>query len=275
MARLSSSTSQYRDGLFSAASPAPRYGQLLTAFEDGSLGEYPGNLDVDSSMVLNKALDLLQESLQPAGLETLALPPSALQAAADARALAQMARGEEDVRKKMVLAAAASYSAQYYGLPRNTVAYTLDQVFGMYAMSASQRRAIHQQAALALDLFVATRKGAAMSGVYKDGVLGNVMFQPGSFQDGSLGRIVRQNGAIQDGSLGAMMYQPGAFRDGALGRARARRMRALRGLSGGCGCSGVGDDAAVATVEAPWKKPLMVGAAVAGLGVVLYLLKKK
>ncbi len=247
-------------------------------FVDGSAGAYPGDLDADASRVLNKALELLLQALQPAGLETMTLPPGARASAADARALAQFALVESDVRKKLVLAMAASYAAQIFGLPRNTLAYTIDQVCGMYAMSASQRRMVHENAAAALDLFVATKKGAApMSGVYKDGVLGGAMFQPGSFQDGSLGILMHQSGAFRDGSLGALMAQPVAFQDGSLGRVlRKERNRrpTLRGLGGGCGCSGVGADSAVA--ETPmYKKPLVIGGAVVGLGLLLFLVKRK
>lgn len=254
MPPISTATQQYRDGVFSASSPAPRYGTLLTAFEDGSLGEADGDLDGDASTVLNKACELLIQELQPAKLN--ALPAAARDAAADASALASFAIQESDITKKMVLCVAASYRSQFFGLPRTTLAYSLDEVFGSYAMSASQRRAIHQQGNAALDLFIATKKGSPMSGVYKDGILGSLMFQPR---------------AVRDGSLGALMAQNVAFRDGSLGRARG-----LRGLGSGCGCSGVGDDAAAtATVTPFYKKPvvLAVGAAV-GLGVVLYALNK-
>lgn len=262
--------------LGSTRTASPRLGATETEAEGVSFGEYEGNLDNDATIVINKACDLLEQALRPAGLETMALPPPALVAASNARALAQLAQQESDVHKKMVLAAAASYSAQFYGLPRNTLAYTLDQVFGMFAMSASQRRAIHQQAAAALDLFVATKKGAAMSGVFRDGILGSAMFQNGAFRDGSLGAaLMPQPVAFRDGSLGAaLMAQPGVFRDGSLGRYRAKR-RAMSGL-GGCGCSGMGADA-VTTVETPfYKKPVVmaVGAA-AALGVVLYAASRK
>lgn len=259
--------------LGSTRTVSPPVGALSSDAEGEGVNAYEGNLDSDAARVINTACGLLMQALTPAGLETHALPPPALEAAANARALAQLAQQESDPTKKMVLAAAASYSAQFFGLPRNTLAYTLDQVFGMYAMSASQRRAIHQQAAAALDLFVATKKGAAMSGtgVFRDGILGSAMFQPGSFRDGSLGVV--QNGAFRDGSLGAyLMNQPGVFRDGSLGRVRRR---ALRGLGGGCGCSGMGADAAVATETPIYKKPLVIGGAAVALGVVLFVATRK
>ena len=249
---------------------SPPVGALSSDAEGAGTNAYEGDLNSDAARVIDTACGLLIQALNPAGLETHALPPPAMVAAANASALAVLAQQEPDVHHKMVLAAAASYSAQFFGLPRNTLAYTLDQVFGMFAMSASQRRAIHQQAAAALDLFVATKKGAAMSGVIRDGILGSAMFQPGSFRDGSLG----QQGAFRDGSLGAyVMAQPGAFRDGALGRVRRG---ALRGLGGGCGCSGVGDDAVVAASATPfYKKPIVMAAgAAAMLGIVLYAVKK-
>lgn len=253
MANLSRSTNQYRDGVFSAASPAPRYGQLLTVFENGSLG----SLEEDAATDLDAALGRVIQSLQPAGLETRALPPAARASAAAAVALAQHARGESDVNQKLTTAIAASYAATFFGLPRNDLAYVIDQVFGMFAMTSAQRREYHQQAARVLDKYVASlTKGNAMSGVFRDGVLG---------------------GAYKDGSLGALMYQNHAFRDGSLGRVPAwRRKRKLSGLGGGCGCSGVGaDDTAVATVEPIYKKPLFIGGAAIALGVVLYAVTRK
>lgn len=268
MAQLSRTTSQYRDGVFSAATPAPRYGTLSTAFENGSLGDDDSTLETDAAALIDPALDRVVASLQPAGLETRALPPAAFAAARVATVLAQQARAEPDIEQKIVLAIAASYSATFFGLPRNTLLYTIDQVFGMFAMSASQRRAYHQMAARALDGYVKSlKKGNAMSGVFRDGVLGN------AYKDGSLGR---QQGATRDGSLGALMLQNGAFHDGSLGAMRRprvwnmRRAPQLRGL--GCGCSGVGADAlpVVATVTPFYKKPLVIGGAAIALGVVLY-----
>ncbi len=267
MARLSSSTSQYRDGVFSAASPAPTYGSMTRVFENGSLGD-DATLESDASAMLDPALDHLIASLQPGGLESRALPPPALAAAQVAVALAQQARAESDIQKKLIIAMAATYSAAFFGLPRNTVPYTIDQICGMFAMSSMQRRQLHQAAAALLDQYVATiTKGNSMSGVYKDGVLGNAMFQNGAIRDGSLGR---QNGAFQDGSLGALMRQNVAFRDGSLGRVR----RSMRGL-GGCGCSGLGADVAVVDDTPFYKKPLYIGGAAVALGVVLYAVTRK
>ena len=212
MAQLSSSTSQYRDGVFSAASPAPKYGTMTRPFENGSLGE-DMSLESDAAAMLDPALDHLVASLQPGGLESRALPPPALVAAQVAIALAQQARAESEINRKLVVALAATYSAAFFGLPRNTVPYTIDQIFGMFGMSTLQRRQYHQEAAALLDQYVATlQKGNSMSGVYKDGVLGNAMFQNGAVHDGSLGH---QSGAFRDGSLGAM-FQNVAFQDGSL-----------------------------------------------------------
>ena len=282
MAQLSRSTSQYRDGVFSAASPAPRYGSMTRPFENGSLGD-DMTLESDACAILDPALDHLVASLQPGGLESRALPPAALAAAQIAIALAQAARAESDIQKKLVLAMAASYSAAFFGLPRNTLLYTIEQICGMFAMSSSQRRQYHQQAAALLDQYVATLKKGnnSMSGVYKDGVLGNAMFQNGAVRDGSLGR---QNGAFHDGSLGAV-FQNTAFHDGSLGTTRkvGRRhyasrkpavwSRSVKGL-GGCGCSGIGADVAVVDETPFYKKPLYIGGAALVLGVVLYKFAK-
>lgn len=278
MATFSRVATQYRDGVFSAASPAPRYGQLLTSFEDGSLG----SLEDDAGSTLNTALARTIQSLQPAGLQTRGLPPAAMASAATAVALAQAAREEGDINRKIVLAMATSYAATFFGLPRNDLAYVIDQICGMFAMTAAQRRDYHQQAARVLDTFVESlKKGNAMSGVFRDGVLG------GAYKDGSLGLgiLVSQQGARNDGSLGAVMYQNHAFRDGSLGalakktgyrgRGPYSKFSSVRGLGGGCGCSGVGDDAAVA-VETPfYKKPLYIGGAALALGVVLYAVSKR
>lgn len=268
MATLSRNTSQYRDGVFSSASPAPRYGQLLTSFEDGSLGT---TLEEDAAGDLDPALERVIESLQPAGLQSRALPPATIASAATAVALAQQARAEIDIGNKIVLATAASYAATFFGLPRNDLAYVIDQVCGMFALTSAQRREYHQQAARVLDTFVASlKKGNAMSGVFKDGVLG------GAYKDGSLGILVSQQGAVRDGSLGAVMYQNHAFRDGSLGRAprkvgrRGQYTRSVSGLGGGCGCSGMGADVTVMPEEPFYKKPLYIGGAAIVLGIVLY-----
>lgn len=282
MAQLTSSTSQYRDGVFSASSPAPKYGTMTRPFENGSLGE-DMSLEADAVAMLDPALDHLVASLQPAGLESRALQPPALAAAACAVALAQQARAESDINRKLVIALAATYSAAFFGLPRNTVPYTIDQIFGMFGMSTLQRRQYHQEAAALLDQYVAIlTKGNGMSGVYRDGVLGNAMFQNGALRDGSLGH---QNGAFHDGSLGAM-FQNTAFRDGSLGMLRkegrrgwARRIhqtvKPTAGLGGGCGCSGMGADVAVVEETPFYKKPLYIGGAAVALGLVLYVATKK
>jgi hypothetical protein len=261
----------------------------------------PGDLETDAAAVLDPALDKLVASLQPDGLQTRALPPDAMLAAATAVALAKQARAETDIQRKIVIATAASYSAAFFGLPRNNLLYVIDEVCGMFAMTAYQRRQYHQEAARFLDSYVASlKKGNGMSGVFKDGSLGILMHQNGAFQDGSLG----QNGAYRDGSLGRTMYQNGAFQDGSLGAGwastlhrsptsnsimrQALRRRSLRGLGGGCGCSGMGDDAATvpaaATAPAPelavdatpfYKKPIVIGGAAIALGVVLYAVSRK
>lgn len=248
--------------------------QASTQYRDGVLGEL--SLEDDANSVLNTALARVIQSLQPAGLQTRALPPAAMASAATAVALAQLAREESETNRKIVLAMATSYAATFFGLPRNDLAYVIDQVCGMFAMTAAQRRDYHQQAARVLDTFVESlKKGNAMSGVFRDGVLG------GAYKDGSLGLgiLVSQQGATRDGSLGAMMYQNVAFRDGSLGALRKRgnrgmRFRRLSGLGGGCGCSGVGDDA-VATETPFYKKPLYIGGAALALGVVLYAVSKR
>ncbi len=275
MANLSLSTSQYRDGVFSAASPAPRYGQLLTSYENGSLGS---TLEEDAAGDLDPALDRMIKSLQPDGLQSRALPPAAMASAAAAVTLAQQARAEADIGTKIVLAIAASYAAAFFGLPRNDLAYVVDQVCGMFAMPSAQRRNYHQQAARVLDQFVASlKKGNAMSGVFRDGSLGILVSQQGATRDGSLGAVMYQNHAVRDGSLGVTMFQPRDFRDGSLGRIGRieKRARSMRGLGGGCGCSGMGDDAVVAPATPFYKKPLYIGGAAVALGVVLYAVTRK
>ncbi len=305
MAQLSSSTSQYRDGVFSASSPAPKYGTMTRPFENGSLGD-DMTLESDAAAMLDPALDHLVASLQPGGLESRALPPPALAAAACAVALAQQARAESEINRKLVVALAATYSAGFFGLPRNTVPYTIDQIFGMYGMSTLQRRQYHQEAAALLDQYVATlTKGNSMSGVFRDGVLGNAMFQNGAIRDGSLGR---QNGAFHDGSLG--MFQNTAFHDGSLGALQKTRRRLalqylqnahrrrtvapstpgmswanLKGLGGGCGCSGMGatvapeplvTDEGTSTIPGVRRnQALLAGGVAVALGLVWYVATKK
>lgn len=252
-----------------------------------ALGEL--TLEEDAALTIDAALRRVIASLDPAGLETHALPPAAMVSAATAVHLAQAALAETDIQSKMQLAMASSYAAAFFGLPRNNLLYVIDQVCGMFAMTSSQRRDYHARATALLDNYVMSlKKGSAMSGAYKDGSLG--MLQSGAFRDGSLGQAgafrdgslgILQNGAFQDGSLGIL--QNGAFQDGSLGRtgyklARrgliARRRPQLRGLGGGCGCSGVGADEVA--VEAPfYKKPLVIAGAAAALGVVIYAISKR
>lgn len=257
-----------------------QYRTVTRAFRDGSLGD-DASLESDAAALLNPALDRVIRSLDPAGLETHAVTLAALKAAACARALAAQAIAETDIPSKMRLATAASYSAAFFGLPRNTLLHTVDQVCGMFSMTASQRRAMHQDAARLLDSYVAQLKGNAMSGVlqagsfrdgslgdaYRDGVLGTLMRQNVAYRDGSLGRAMFQNGAYQGGSLGAS-----GWRSQGSGAALRRRSRMahqqMRGL--GCGCSGVGADVAVVPDEPFYKKPAYIAGAAVVLGVVLY-----
>ena len=296
MAQMSHSTGQYRDGVFGGATPAPRYGSLTSVYENGSLGDTDGgDLDTDASALLDPALDQVVRSLDPAGLQTRVLESPALAAAQVAVELAKLARVETDVQKKLIIATAASYSAAFFGLPRSTLLYTIDQVCGMFAMTSYQRRDMHQAAARLLDSYVASLKrtspmaGVFQAGASRDGSLGQ------AYRDGVLGAAMFQNVAFQDGSLGRAMAQPGAFHDGALGINRymamaagtrprlgpgfrspfpAPRRASMQGL--GCGCSGVGDDAVVAPAAVPfYKQPLVIGGAAVALGVLLYAVSKR
>lgn len=185
-----------------------------------------------------------------------------------ARVLAERALAATDSFDKLVLALAAGYAAAFFGLPRNEILETVDRVVAAYGFDSHQRGVLHQQAARTLQKYVvALKKGnAAMSGVFRDGVLG------------------ASGSAYKDGSLGAIMMQPGAFQDGALGLSRrfdptSRRMRRpLMGLGAGCGCSGFGADEAakVAMFEMPiYKNPAYIAGGVALLGIVLYVATKK
>jgi len=267
-----------------------QYRTVTTAFRDGSLGD-DASLESDAAALLNPALDRVVRSLDPAGLETHAVTPAALKAAACARALAAQAIAETDIPSKLRLATAASYSAAFFGLPRSTLLYTVDQVCGMFSMTASQRRAMHQDAARLLNSYVVQLKGNPMSGVFqagsfRDGSLGD------AYRDGVLGTLMRQNDAFRDGSLGAAMFQPGAYQGGSLGASRYMQMVAanphqfafskrglrrsqLRGLGGGCGCSGVGADVPVVPDEPFYKKPAYIAGAAVALGVVLYAVTRK
>jgi len=258
-----------------------------------ALGEL--TLEEDAAVTLDAALHRLIQSLDPAGLETKALPPAALMSARTAVHLAEAALAEqEDIPAKLQLGMAASYAAAFFGLPRNNLLYVIDQICGTFAMTASQRRDYHAAASGLLDRYVASlQKGAAMSGAYKDGSLG--ILQNGAFHDGSLG--MPQSGAFRDGSLGILqagafrggslgILQNGAFHDGSLGRSgykqtthtgRVRmQRRQLRGLGGGCGCSGVGADATVVETVPPfYKTPLFIGGVAAALGVAIYAISKR
>jgi len=253
-----------------------------------SLGDM--SLEENAVATLDPALRKLIASLDPAGLETHALPPAAMAAAATATTLAKMALASaDDIPTMMQLAMAASYAAAFFGLPRNNLLYVIDEVCGTFALTASQRRDYHARAAALLDNYVLSlKKGSAMSGAYKDGSLG--ILQNGAYQDGSLG--LPQSGAFRDGSLGILQH--GAFRDGSLGyvspgsdryqsmvragmigfRRSGRRVQQMRGLGGGCGCSGVGDDA-VAAPTPFYKKPLVIGGAAVALGVAIYAFSRK
>ncbi len=108
---------------------------------------------------------------------------------------------------------------------------------------------------------------------YEDGSLGILMHQNGAYQDGSLGHIMRQNVAWRDGSLGfpvGAARRPVRYR-----RFDPSRPQALRGLGGGCGCSGVGADAAVVEETPFYKKPAYLAGGAVLLGVVLYAATRK
>lgn len=280
-----------------------------------SLGDM--TLEENAAATIDPALRKLIASLEPAGLETHALPPAAMASAATAVVFAKLALAAGDVQSKIELAMAASYAAAFFGLPRNNLLYVIDEVCGTFALTSAQRRDYHARAAALLDNYVLSlKKGSAMSGAYKDGSLGILqngahqdgslgLLQAGAFKDGSLG--ILQNGAFRDGSLGMSqagafrdgslgVYQAGAFRGGSLGldprsakyqamaragmvgfRRSGRMGQQLRGLGGGCGCSGMGADATtVTTVETPfYKKPLVIGGAAVVLGVAIYAFSRK
>jgi hypothetical protein len=295
MAEMSSSTSQYRDGVFSAASPAPRYGSLTTAFENGSLGE----LEEDATALLNESLSefivMMSTFLDNKGISN----PAAIAAGTAAINLAKAALDDADVEQKLALTLAAGYSASFYGLPRNDLMFTANRAFDLFAFPTSQRGAYHAQATALLQSYVISmKKGNAMSGsmtAYRDGSLGILMAQNGAYRDGSLGTMMRQADSYRDGSLGAIMRQSGAWHDGSLGSAAARmargvrrgvttyvpgrhpflRARAVSGLGGGCGCSGVGADAAIVAETPFYKKPAYLAGGAVLLGVVLYAATRK
>jgi hypothetical protein len=290
---------------------------MLGAFDSGSLEE-------TSASVLDAALDkfIVATAVATSNLPVDA-PRSAARRAAGAAAvnLAKAARGiDDDINAKISTAIAAGYSASFFGLPQNTLLNTADQVCGMFALTANQRRALHQQATAILQNYVST-KGNAMSGIlqngsFRSGSLG-VLTQQGATSDGVLGAIVAQQRAFNEGSLGRIVAQQRAFNEGSLGltadqvhlaaqqarryRARprypisglgdartsmarrfalprvvttsapgTRRARSIAGL-GGCGCSGMGADAAVAPETGTQSgTPLLIGWATIVVGIVLY-----
>lgn len=191
---------------------------MIGAFDSGSLEEA-------SASVLDAALDkfIVATAVATSNLPADA-PRSAARRAAGAAAvsLATASRGmDADISAKIATATAAGYAASFFGLPQNTLLDTADQVCGMFALTANQRRALHKQAAAILQNYVST-KGNAMSGIlqngsFRDGSLGRIVAQQRAFNEGSLGRIMAQQGATRDGSLGAIMAQQGAFRAGSLG----------------------------------------------------------
>lgn len=102
-------------------------------------------------------------------------------------------------------------------------------------------------------------KMRAMSGVYQDGVLGSV------YEDGVLGALVHAAHKPTRFTPRSSWFSPGAT--------RARAVR--RGMSGGCGCSGIGDDAVVAAETPMYKKPVFLAGAAVVLGLALYAVSRK
>lgn len=203
--------SQYRDGVFSAASPAPRYGSLTSVFENGSLG----GLEEDATELLNPVLGAFTVEM---AVTTKALRSSASAAATTAGAasvnMAKAAADLSDINDKLSMSLAACYAATHFGLrpgPQDRLMAAIGQVADMFAMTSNQRVALHQQAMKFYKSFIKQQedlqrrdaallaKGNVMSGVFRDGVLG------AAFRDGVLGH------AYQDGVLGD------AYRDGSLG----------------------------------------------------------
>ena len=212
--------SQYRDGVFSAASPAPRYGTLTAAFENGSLG----SLEEDASALLNPVLGefAVQMAVTTKNLRRDVSEATTIAGAASVN-IAKAASQAEDMSEKLSLALAACYAATHFGLrpgPQDQLMAAIGQVAGLFAMTANQRVALHQQAMKFYKSFIKQQqdlqrrdaallaKGNVMSGVFRDGVLGS------AFRDGVLGH------AYQDGVLGD------AYRDGSLG-AITRPMMAM------------------------------------------------
>jgi hypothetical protein len=314
--------SQYRDGVFSVSAPAPRYGSLTTVFENGSLG----GLEEDAAAALDPVLDefAVQMAVTVSPIGRGGRGGAAALSGGAAVNLAKDARAATDINSKLALAIAAGYAASHFGLPENTVLVTVAGICDTFAMTSNQRTALHQQAmALYKSAIVQQQdlqrrsealleKGNAMSGVFRDGVLGSA-FRDGvlghTYQDGVLGAlspmqrmaggrpvptyyfrpttrpVVRQQRQVSDGSLGATyaLTRPSAVpavrqlnpllaRYFYGTRSRARKQRAVQGL--GCGCAGVGEDAPAA--ETPiYKKPLVIGGAAVALGVVFYALSRK
>jgi len=308
--------SAYRDGVFSAASPAPRYGSLLTAFENGSLG----GLEEEAAQALDPTLDAFIVQTEVAFADLPAQQKGARLAASTALDLARHARATPAtaIDRKLGLTIAAAYAGSNFSLPQNSLLDAVGAIMGTFAMTAHQRNVLRQEAAgLYLEHLTQNAKGNAMAGgilgsVYRDGILGNTLVsQQGAVRDGTLG-LVPQQGAVRDGSLGRLTFMDlfsgrnqlltrSNFRSprmrmrhvSGLGLTRAQRlaamsathrtphvptvygaMRAKRLAGLGCGCAGVGDDAAPAdAVAAPtplYKQPLVIGGAAVVLGVVLY-----
>lgn len=355
--------SQYRDGVFSVSSPAPRYGILTTVFENGSLGGL--NEDVAASLdpVLAEFAVQMAVTVSPLGRGGTGGArglngATAVNIAKEAREV-----GPENLNRKLALAIAAGYAASYFGLPENTLLKTVAGVCDTLALTGNQRAALHQEAMDAYwfylrqqqelqerDRELLEKKGVPMSGVFRDGVLGNVYRDGvlgGAYEDGVLGHAyhdgvlgltaaeervlamrqrmtkptikptllppkcwtvnkfgdkvpvpckptppgVPQQRAVRDGSLGA------PFSSGALAvptspfsayksilsnnsslfvqpERRKKQRRAVSGMGGGCGCAGLGEEAAVAPTPF-YKKPLVIGGAAVALGVVIYAVSKR
>ncbi len=184
-------TYQYRDGVFSASSPAPRYGTLPSVFENGSLG----GLEEDAAQAIDPMLD--QFTVEMAVTVKDSRNSAAVLSGATAVNLAKAAREASDINEKLALTIAAGYAASHFGLPQNSLLATVNGVCDTFVMTSNQRNALHQQALALYKSYLVQQeklqKGNPMSGVFRDGVLG------GAYQDGVLGAA-----AFRDGSLGAL-----------------------------------------------------------------------
>lgn len=331
--------SEYRDGVFSVSSPAPRYGSLETAFENGSLG----GLDEDAAAALDPVLDdfivKMAVSVSPVGGGGVGgakglSGAAAVNIAKEARKLAP-----EAIQRKLALAIAAGYAASFFGYPDNALMPTVAGICNTFAMTGNQRNALHQEAMSAYKFYLRRqqqleardrefleKKGVPMSGVFRDGVLGSA-YQDGvlgdAYHDGVLGALTpiermlaakrriasaptaapkcwavnkfgdkvpvacpRPQRAVRDGSLGALQsnqlvatspFSSYKALPSHLFVAPERRKKQRRATSGlGCGCAGVGDDAAAAApVESPfYVKPLFIGAAAVAVGAAIYALTR-